>query len=235
MNDRSFELPDAPAIPGLKARGFALDKDCPGLARMCAAMREADRYDYVPDADELFKEFGYEAKKRDLARDVLIVEVDGRIVGDSFVSWDDAPSGERLYQFDANLIPEFRGTGLRRSMLLWAERRAREIASTHPAKVPKLFHVFVDEGEDHWRSLLESNGYRVFRHGFRMVRPNLDGVPELPLPPESKSAGSSPRTAIRYAWRGTRRARTCAGRFRLTTRISRRGPGSRTSTRAFGR
>jgi ribosomal protein S18 acetylase RimI-like enzyme len=202
MADDNFTLPEKPQIPGLKSRGFILEKDCPGIADVISAMREVDHYDYVPDAAELFKEFGAEAKKRDLARDILIVEVDGAVVGESFVSWDDAPTGERLYQLDANLVPGLRRTGLRRSMLLWAERRARELAAGHPPEVPKLLHVFVDAGEDDWRALLESSGYRIFRHGCKMVRPDLNNIPEFPLPAgvETRKVEPAHYEKIRKAW-----------------------------------
>jgi len=202
MGERDFEVPETPAIPGLKTRGFVLDEDCPGLAAVYKAMQEADGLDYVSDADEIFKDFSYESKKRDLARDILIVEVDGRIVGNSYVSCDDAPSGERLYQLDANLLPEYRGTGLRRSILLWAERRAREMAASQPLGIKKLFHVFTDAGEDHWRSVLEANGYSIYRHGFKMVRPTLDDVPDLPLPAGIivRKAEPAHYEKIRMAW-----------------------------------
>jgi GNAT superfamily N-acetyltransferase len=202
MSEGNFELPDAPQIRGIATRGFVLERDCPGMAAVAMAMKPVDGLEYVPDAEELRKDFALEAKKRDLARDILIVEVDGKMVGNSYVSCDMAPSGEMLFQLDANLVPELRPTGLRRSMLFWAESRAREMAASQPLEVKKLLHVFADHGEAHWRDLLESNGYSVYRHGFKMVRPTLDDIPDLPLPEgiDVRKAEPAHYEKIRAAW-----------------------------------
>jgi GNAT superfamily N-acetyltransferase len=107
-----------------------------------------------------------------------------------------------IFQVDANLVPEMRGTGLRRSILLWAERRAREMAAAQPPEVKKLFHVFTSHGEDHWRSVLESNGYSIYRHGLSMVRPSLDEIPDLTLPEgvEVRKVKPAHYEKIRTAW-----------------------------------
>jgi GNAT superfamily N-acetyltransferase len=172
------------------------------MVAVAKAMQPVDGYEYVPDAEELRKDFALEGKKRDLASDVLIVEVDSEMVGYSFVSCDIAPSGELLFQIDANLVPELRPTGIRRSILLWAEGRAREIAAGQPPGIKKIFHVFADHGEAHWRDLLESNGYSVYRHGFKMVRPTLDDITDLPLPAgiDVRKVEPAHYEKIRAAW-----------------------------------
>jgi ribosomal protein S18 acetylase RimI-like enzyme len=99
-----------------------------------------------------------------------------------YIRWTDEAEGARLYQHFAHLLPEWRGKGIRRALVHRNEGRLREIASEHPDDGPRLFEAWSADSEDHWQRLLEAEGYEAVRYAFSMVRPDLDEIPDLPLP-----------------------------------------------------
>jgi ribosomal protein S18 acetylase RimI-like enzyme len=111
-----------------------------------------------------------------------LAEVDGKVIGYTRVWWNKDPSGLYVYNHFVDLLPEWRGKGIRNVMLRHNEQKLREMAQTHPADVPRLFQAVVADTEKDWISVLTSEGYGVFRYGFRMIRPNLENIPDLPFP-----------------------------------------------------
>jgi mycothiol synthase len=113
---------------------------------------------------------------------MLFAEMDRNVVGYSRVWWSQTEDTKWIYSGSAFLQPEWRHKGIRRAMLRYNERRLREIASIHPQNGERWFGAWCAEGEDHWESLLVDAGYRAVRHGFEMVRPDLEDIPDRPLP-----------------------------------------------------
>jgi ribosomal protein S18 acetylase RimI-like enzyme len=62
------------------------------------------------------------------------------------------------------------------------EGRLREIASGHPVEVEKYFLSFVMQGETGLAAMLEKTGYQPVRYAFDMLRPDLENIPDFPLP-----------------------------------------------------
>jgi GNAT superfamily N-acetyltransferase len=147
-------------------------KEADGLERIDTVEDVARTYDHLINSDPY--------------QDMLFVEVRGGVIGYSRVWWEQEVAGERLYAHFAHLLPAWRGLGIRRAMLRRNERRLREIASLSPCHGAEIevgaFDVWAAESETHWTSLLTSEGYAAARQHLEMVRPDLEGVPELPLP-----------------------------------------------------
>src|SRR4051812_41783982 len=80
MIDSPTELPDAPRIDGIVARLFDPTRDYPRLAALIGAAHLADGVDYLPTADGLRVDYEHLAEF-DPRRDVILVEVDGSLVG----------------------------------------------------------------------------------------------------------------------------------------------------------
>jgi hypothetical protein len=57
-----------------------------------------------------------------------------------------------------------------------------EIAADHPPEKAKYLQGFASETEVGKAALLEMAGYTPVRVGYEMVRPNLDDIPDFPLP-----------------------------------------------------
>lgn len=171
----------APEIPGLSFRRFRGEADFKTLAEVIQRSRDADLYELVETPGDIADDFNH-LQNCDPRRDMLFVEINGATVGFCKCEWHDRPGGMRTYEHVAYLVPEWRGAGLRHLMLRENERRLREIAKGHPRGYTKFFEVGTNFAENHWKSLLEEEGYRVFRHSLMMVRPNLEDIPNLPMP-----------------------------------------------------
>jgi ribosomal protein S18 acetylase RimI-like enzyme len=135
-------------------------------------------------------------------RDFLLAEVNGKIIGYTRVWWSKDPSGIYLYNHSVDLLPEWREKGIRNAMLRYNEQKLRELAREHPTGVPRLFQSVVMESERDWIAVLSGEGYKIFRYGFKMVRPNLEEVPDLPFPDEIEVRPVKPEhyRAIIRAW-----------------------------------
>jgi GNAT superfamily N-acetyltransferase len=118
----------------------------------------------------------------DPERDMLFVEIDGQTVGYSRVWWTRETNGTRLYQQFAHLLPEWRDLGIRHAMVRHNERRLRGIAAEHPEDGPRLLEAWANDTETHWESILIDMGFEAVRWGFEMVRPDLEDIPDHPLP-----------------------------------------------------
>jgi GNAT superfamily N-acetyltransferase len=151
------------------------------MVAVTEGMKEADQLELTISVDDIAREFRH-TEHCDPYRDFLFAEVNGKVVGYTRVWWSKDPSGQHLYNHFVDLLPDWRGKGIRNSMLRYNEQKLREMAQTHPIDAPHLFQAIVADSEKDWISVLVSEGYKVFRYGFRMVRPNLENIPNLPFP-----------------------------------------------------
>jgi mycothiol synthase len=184
-------VPYAPAIPHLTFRGFRGEEDYPAMVAVIEGSKEADQLERTQSVEDIARSYKH-LVNCDPYRDMLFVEVSGEVIGYSRVWWEKELDGKRRYEHFTFLLPEWRGTGIRRAMLRHNERRLREIATDHSARPdasdpaepdrPRVFEAWAADTESDWESLLLSEGYEAVRHGFEMVRPDLDGIPELSLP-----------------------------------------------------
>jgi mycothiol synthase len=108
--------------------------------------------------------------------------MNGKVIGYSRVWWIQRSDGTRTYNHFALLLPQWRGKNIRHAMLCHNERRLTEIGSAHPKDMPRFLEVWAGDAEVDWVSLLLDEGYKPIRYSFEMVRPNLEDIPDLPLP-----------------------------------------------------
>lgn len=180
-SNETVRIRDAPKIPGLSFRRFRGEADFKILAEVIQKSRDADLYEWVETPEDIADNF-HHLQNCDPHDDMLFVEIDGTTVGYCCCEWHDRPGSVRTYEHVEHLVPEWRKEGLRRAMLRQNERRLREVAEEHPKELAKFFEVRSNSQKNDWKSLLEQEGYRPFRHNLIMVRPNLDDTPDLPLP-----------------------------------------------------
>jgi len=174
-------IPGAPTIPGLSFRRPKGEIDFKILAEVMQRSRDADLFEFVETPEDVADDFRH-LQNCDSSKDMLFAEINGTAVGFCRCDWHSRPGGVRTYEHAAYLVPEWRTNGLRRAMLRENERRLREIASEHPKDCTKIFEVRANFEQNNWKSLLEEEGYRPFRHNLMMVRPTLEDIPDLPLP-----------------------------------------------------
>jgi len=174
-------LPDTPPIPGLAFRSFRGESDYPGMVAVFEASKNADRFDWVITVDDVRREFDH-LHNCDPYQDMLVAEIDGQMIAYSRVWWEQESEGDRTYTFIGLLVPAWRRKGIGRAMIRHAEQRLREIASGHPAEIPKYLQRGVVDSEAGLEVLLRNEGYEPVRFGFSMVRPTSQPLPGASLP-----------------------------------------------------
>ncbi len=176
-----LKLRDSPPIAELRFRNFRGESDLPSMVAVTIGMRDTDHQDYVISVEDLANEFEH-TEGSDPKKDVFIAEVGGRVVGWSRVWLTKDPSGLTLYNHFVDLLPEWYGKGIRVAMLRHNELRLKEIANQRNEETERVFQSTAADLEKDWISVLESEGYKIFRYGFMMVRPNLENIPDLSFP-----------------------------------------------------
>jgi mycothiol synthase len=168
-------------IPGIAYRNYRGVEDIPGIVMRENACWKADLVDLVMTEDELKQELASPVNM-DPNKDIIFAEVDGEYAGHAMLNWQLKIDGSRHYFIYAFVASEWRGKGLREILVHRGEERLREIASTHPKDERKYFETYANAEKNDWKSAIESVGYTPAWHLFEMVRPNLDNIPDKPLP-----------------------------------------------------
>lgn len=127
----TFEVPDAPAIPGLTFRRFRGDEDFAKMVEVINATKVADGIERSPTVAGI-RNFYRHRTNWDATRDTLYAEVGGELIGYDAMLWDVSSQGERLYWQIGFVRPEWRRKGLGRALLRFGEGRLREIAAGTP-------------------------------------------------------------------------------------------------------
>ncbi len=118
----------------------------------------------------------------DLASDLRLAEGAGGPVAYVRVEWQDENRGDRLHAQGLFTRPDA-PSGTLEALLDWAEERSQAVATTLPADRSAVLGAYLNEETPAYRAILESRGYRAVRWFFSMVRPTLDDIPDLSLPP----------------------------------------------------
>ncbi len=203
-----IHLPDAPPIPGLHFRRFADMHDYQKLAAVHEGSRDWDRVDplsareSVPSAEDLASTFP--ESEIHGSPDMLLAAIDDRIVGYNHVLWRwTEVTGTRVYLHLGYLLPEWRGKGIGKSLLHWAQQRIREIVADELLQGPTTFATNVSSTEREADALMQHEGYVAVRRLSDMVLEPLIPSPAVPLPPEVALRPIDPDhyRAIYHAWK----------------------------------
>jgi mycothiol synthase len=177
---RWLDLEGAPPIPGLRARFFTDARDYEPLAALTIAANAFDEIPYLPTPHNIQVEMEA-AEGADPVDDVVLVEVDGRLVaaaGIERVIREEIPN----YQIWGTVDPEFRRRGLGTALMGWTLDRARVRASREDPGIRVDLASFAEDSETGHRALLAAVGLKPARHFFLMRRTGLGDVPDAPLP-----------------------------------------------------
>jgi mycothiol synthase len=182
MTPPVLRLDAAPDLPGLVFRrprvGDASEFEA--MAAVTVAGNQADGLPWVPTA-ELLRDELERSEGTDLASDAVIAELDGRVV-----AWASTERGlrEGLLTIEAwgQVHPDVRRRGIGTALITENVRRARERVADEPADRPIAVQTYVDEAQVGHRIIAERLGFRPVRWFHLMHRPDLEDIPDLPLP-----------------------------------------------------
>lgn len=180
-------IPKAPAIPGLSLRGFSGDPDYANILAVIKGSKTADQVERTDTLEDVARYYSH-LNNCDPNKDMLFVEVDGKVVGYTRVEWFLNTEGEWLGFNLAFTLPEWRRKGLGRVMLRFNERRLREIAVEQiedgdlEVNTRRYFETYADDGETGKTVLFLAEGYEAVRYEFSMERPLSEPVEVTPLP-----------------------------------------------------
>lgn len=164
----------------LVLRAFRGEDDYTHLANILTANQNADSLPVTVSATELAERLST-SSRFELFRDLVIAEVGGQQVGYGRVSWREEPS-RRNYGLTGFLLPEWRRKGIGRALLTWLEERARAVAGEHPTTASSFLIINATQYQAGLHALVRQSGYGIKESWVLMVRPNLEDIPDTPLP-----------------------------------------------------
>jgi mycothiol synthase len=181
-------IPSFTDIPGLAFRGFRGEEDFPAMLRVIRLCGEVDGLERSENLEDIVNTYTH-LVNCDPYKDMLFAEVNGEVVAYCRVWWALEGSGQWIGFSFGNVLPEWRGKGIGSALLDFIEARLGQIATELKqsgklsADTPCLLDNFVSSTEKARNSLLEKHDYKPVRYAFEMVRPDLENIPDLPLPP----------------------------------------------------
>jgi mycothiol synthase len=180
--DRLVHVPDAPDIDGLRFRRPRRDDgDYAALATLMGRAAAADAVPWRPTPANIRQEHESSPERMDPAADVIVAEIDGRIVGEAEVDRV-VREGVVVYHINGHIDPDVRRRGIGRALLGANIDRARSRARLEPDGQPLELGGFAEASEVGHGALLETNGFDRIRWFFLMRRDLAEPVPAAPLP-----------------------------------------------------
>jgi len=186
-------------LVGLRLRPFAGEADLPDIVRIHNAESEADGLDQRTNLDEMRAQVAHASAAFDPARDITIAELDGRTVGVQWRETVDTTDGFREFRLDGSVDPAVRRRGVGKALLEEGMRRHRAAPAAEPGGRPPVFGSWSNERQQGDVALLEGAGFERARWFIEMVRPDLDAIPDRPLP-EGLELRSIDRELARRVW-----------------------------------
>ncbi len=180
-------------------RPYRHPADVPGLVRVFNEMGEADDVHERRSVEQLTAWYGHATPHFDPARDIIVAEVQGAIVGYARHQWVDTSDEKREHR--AIVFVDPRQREIVDVLLDAGEARAAEAAREQgPVDRPRVLTGWADDRQT-WRlDAYARRGYEPIRWGFEMVRPTLDDIAVLPLPDGIEIRPIAGRAALRRLW-----------------------------------
>ena len=170
-----------PAIAGLRFRQYRGEADLPGMLVVYSAAHEADGIEEVTSLEQMTLNYAT-LVNCDPARDIVIAEVDDRIIAYARVFWMDLVEGGRSYENFGFVHPAWRRRGIGTALHRHNESRLRSIAATHAGVEPKWFWSEGTDADAGNAALLLGGGYEPARWFYDMVARTLEPVVAPPMP-----------------------------------------------------
>jgi ribosomal protein S18 acetylase RimI-like enzyme len=180
-DDRLILVANPPEINELGFRNFLGESDYGAIATVMKASQRADHYQRSITVEDIAARYAG-LTNCDPFTNMIMAEVASEMVGYVRGWWEQESLYLYLYKHVGTILPAWRRKGIGRAMLGWMEGRLKTIAEAHPQEAKKYFQVSVSQFQEGAAKLLESAGYQPAHYFFEMVRPDLENIPDFPLP-----------------------------------------------------
>lgn len=187
-----------PAIPGLLLRHYRAG-DAAALSEVLNADFAADGLHWRTTGPEVENWYARPTPGFDASRDVILVELDGRIVATTDVERVDTRDQIREYRIGCSVRPQLRRRGIGRWLLRLSEEAAVARRRNEPSDLAPAFGAWCPEQSVGKIAVLEQEGYRAARFFFDMERPDLEGI-TLPPMPDGLEIRPVPPDCFRELW-----------------------------------
>jgi mycothiol synthase len=181
--DGPLALPGPSAVrglPGIRFRPFRPASDYEPLAQLWKECNRHDEVPWLPTANILRSEME-DRSTIDPTRDVLLAELDGRLVGMTSVERN-VRDGAPVYELAGVVLPDVRRRRVGTALIEWGLARIRQRAASEDPDRSVAVQANAEEQETAHRAILARLEFRPIRHFFLMRRPTLEDVPDLPMP-----------------------------------------------------
>jgi len=121
-------------------------------------------------------------KSFDPKADILLAEARGDLIGFVRGLWLQQQDGSVLYPHYGYLRPAWRRKGIGGAMLRYMQHHLAEIGDQRGHGLPRLYQAYVWDTEISTQRMLENAGYQPSEYFALMCRPDLENIPDLPLP-----------------------------------------------------
>jgi len=179
MTTAAIHVPGAPAIPGLSFRG-ATAADWDAIAALVREVRRADGIEEAPTGESMAADHP-ESGAFTLTRDVLLAEVDGRVVAYA-MGFRRVRDGALVAETMCAVHPAYRRRRLGTALYAATVERLRAECAQDPRPGPRQLRAYALEQEAGDRAMYEAQGYVPIRNGFEMRRFLAGPLPDRPLP-----------------------------------------------------
>jgi len=169
-----------PDIPGLVFRHLRAPDDYAPMNVIANATRVSTG-DPFTTTNEQMQQYYENPSDFDAARDVAVVELEGRIVGYVRGGVHQEVAGPRVYEVLPFLDPATPPDRVLPLMISAMEDHLRDLASSDPPG-DKVFETFGGDSAPEREAMVLEAGYEAIRFGYAMVRPHLDDLPDASLP-----------------------------------------------------
>jgi len=176
-------LPSAEAlgIAGLAFRTFRGEVDYPLMLEVIEESKKADRAEWSTSVEDIARDYSH-LRNCDPKTDMIFALIDGRPIGYGRTGWEDERKGDRILFLFVNLVPAWRGKGIRAAMVRWLEDRARAVAEANPTNKTKIYQTWMSEHEQDAIRVFTEAGYEPARWEYEMIRSLDEPIADAPLP-----------------------------------------------------
>lgn len=185
-------------IENLTLRAYRGEEDVATLVDIINDGYRADGIDEI-ETRENYASFVANPTGWDIAKDLRIAEVNGEAVAFGRVRRRDLGTGERVYWHFADVRGAWRGRGIGAEIEKWLLRRIGERAASEPCGGKIFAQTWCHEKSKAKSELVKKFDLAPIRYGFKMVRPNLENIPDFALPDDLEIKPITP-AMMRSVW-----------------------------------